>query len=257
MDNFIKLGRFFFAIAMVAFGIQHFIYAHFAAGVGPPWFPGAPLGAYLTGAVLTGTGVAMVLGTKTRWAAALLGAMLLMFFLLLHVPKVAASLHDAGRRTSAFEILAVCGGALVVAGTRSGERSGLKGNGASNKVATVGCFLLALSMVIFGVDHLLYARFVATLVPSWIPGHLFWTYLTAAGFIAAGVSNVVGKFGRLGATSLGLMFFLWFVLLHSPRVAASPRNANEWTSAFVALAMCGSSLVVAGSLPRENQRTDN
>jgi hypothetical protein len=38
MEKVITLGRIFFAIAMVVFGIKHFIYATFAAGLGPPWF---------------------------------------------------------------------------------------------------------------------------------------------------------------------------------------------------------------------------
>jgi hypothetical protein len=44
------------------------------------------------------------------------------------------------------------------------------------------------------------------------------------------------------------MFLLWVVIVHAPRVAAAPHNANEWTSAFVALAMAGSAWSVAGSL---------
>ena len=46
---------------------------------------------------------------------------------------------------------------------------------------------------------------------------------------------------------LGLMFFLWVILLHSPRVAASPRNQNEWNSFLVALAICGASWILAGA----------
>jgi hypothetical protein len=50
-----------------------------------------------------------------------------------------------------------------------------------------GPFLFASSSIVFGVDHLLYLRFVASLVPSWISWHLFWAYLTAFAFIAARV----------------------------------------------------------------------
>ena len=35
------------------------------------------------------------------------------------------------------------------------------------------------------------------------------------------------------------MFFLWVFVVHLPRVAASPHDGKEWTSALVALAMCG------------------
>jgi hypothetical protein len=40
------------------------------------------------------------------------------------------------------------------------------------------------------------------------------------------------------------------LIIHFPRVVTSPHNANEWTSAFIALAMSGSALAVAGTLAR-------
>jgi len=52
MDKLIQSGRYLFAIAFLAFGIQHFIYAKYAAGLGPPWIPGSPLRACFMGAAL-------------------------------------------------------------------------------------------------------------------------------------------------------------------------------------------------------------
>src|SRR5712692_5100090 len=120
-DPFLKLGRYFFALAFVAFGMQHFIYARFAVGLGPPWFPGRPLWACLTGVVFVAAGAAIVLGKKARVAATLLGTILLLFFLLLHIPRIAAQLHNPGPWTSGFEALALCGAALVLASTLPGE----------------------------------------------------------------------------------------------------------------------------------------
>jgi hypothetical protein len=54
----------------------------------------------------------------------------------------------------------------------------------------------------------------------------------------------------LAATLSGLMFFLWVISLHLPRVAAAVHNGDEWTSAFVALAMCGGSWVLAGTVKK-------
>lgn len=56
---------------------------------------------------------------------------------------------------------------------------------------------------------------------------------------------------------LGVMFLLWFLVLHVPLLAASPKNGNLWTSAFVPLATAGAAFVIAGgwrtgkSFPRE------
>jgi sorbitol-specific phosphotransferase system component IIBC len=100
------------------------------------------------------------------------------------------------------------------------------------------------------MQHLMYAKFVATLVPAWIPGQLFWAYFVGVAFFAAGLSIIARKLAPLAATLLGLMFLLWVILLHLPRVVASPHDGKEWTSAFVALAMSGSAFALAGALAR-------
>jgi hypothetical protein len=43
------------------------------------------------------------------------------------------------------------------------------------------------------------------------------------------------------------MFFSWVLILHAPRVWASPHNGNEWTSAFICLAMSGAAFAIAGT----------
>lgn len=52
---------------------------------------------------------------------------------------------------------------------------------------------------------------------------------------------------RPAASLLGIMFLLWVITLHMPRVAHTPNNPDEWNSAFVALAMSGISFAVAGA----------
>ena len=115
--SFPKVGRYFFALAMLAFGVQHFINEKLTIRVGPPWFPGRPIWAYLTGAAFVLSGVAILLGQKARLAATLLGAILFLLFLFLHIPRILVNLHDPGPWTSGFEILALCGSALVLAST--------------------------------------------------------------------------------------------------------------------------------------------
>jgi hypothetical protein len=98
------------------------------------------------------------------------------------------------------------------------------------------------------VQHLMYGHFVATLIPVWMPGRLFWAYFIGVAFVAAALAIASGKLARLASTLLGTMFFLWVVMLHAPRVAGALHNSNEWTSLLVALAMSGCGFVVAGAL---------
>ena len=77
-----------------------------------------------------------------------------------------------------------------------------------------GRFLLAVPMLVFPVLHFVYAGFVASIIPPWIPRHLFWTYFTAITIMAAGVSIVFKKHAQLAATLLGIEIFLFCALIH-------------------------------------------
>ena len=46
-------------------------------------------------------------------------------------------------------------------------------------------------MIVFGAQHFMYAAFIATLIPAWIPFHLFWVYFTGAGFIVALAGDIM------------------------------------------------------------------
>ena len=52
----------------------------------------------------------------------------------------------------------------------------------------------------------------------------------------------------LAAALLGGMIFIWFIILHIPKVIAAPAAdmGGELTSAFLALAYCGIAFVIAG-----------
>lgn len=232
MEKLSQLGRVLFAIAMAGFGIQFLVHAFLAGPApGPPWSPGRPLWAYLTTAVLLATSVCIAMGKNRHWAVLPLALLLLLRALVVFVPRLLANIHDPGPWTSGSELLALCGVALVLAG-----------------VVKLGRILFAAPLVVFGIQHFLYARFIATLVPAWIPGRLFWAYFVGAVFVAAAFSIATLKAARLSATLLGLMFFLWVLIVHLPRVAAASHNGNEWTSLLVALAMSGGALLVAGSV---------
>jgi uncharacterized membrane protein len=102
-------------------------------------------------------------------------------------------------------------------------------------------------MIAFGIDHFLYTDFVATLVPSWMPGHIFWTYFAGIALIGTGV-GIILKFTRKWVALLAsAMIFLWFILLHIPRAIADPNGnkGNEITSVFEALAFSGIALGIA------------
>ncbi|WP_353063067.1 hypothetical protein RBB77_17475 [Tunturibacter psychrotolerans] len=250
MNELLRAGRFFFAISMFCFGVEYFIYASGLKGPipGPPWLPGSQVGALLTGAALIAVAVCITTEKLARLSAVLLGCALFLYVLFLQFPRLIAQPHSPDPWTSGFELLALMGGAFVLA--RIETPDGLRLEPANNSLSHLvpfGRVVFAVALVVFAVQHFQYAKFVATIVPAWIPARLFWAYFVGVAFIAAAVAIVARKMARTASILLGTIFFIWVVILHVPRVAANPRDGNEVTSLLVALAMSGVSFILAES----------
>jgi hypothetical protein len=247
-------GRLLFATGTAAFGAQYLLQGHYLGGLPPvpPWAPGGSIGAYLVGVFLIVAAVCIAAQWNARLFAALIGTLFLICVVFLHLQHFSDVIHKGNDRTRALEPLALAAAAFVLAGTFSiGYAKSSTWQTALGIASKLARFVFAFTLIIFGWQHFEYAAYLASLVPAWLPAHLLWIYFTGVGFIAAGASIALKILGRLSATLLGLMFFLWVVILHAPRVFASLRNADEWSSLFVALAMAGASFLLASTLPNK------
>jgi len=244
-------GRIVFAIGIAAFGAQYLLYGHYLGGLPPvpPWAPGGKIGAYLVGVFLIVAAVSIAAQWNARLFAALIGALFLACVLFFHLQHLSDVIHKGNDRTRALEPLALAAAAFVLAGTFPTNPKSSAWHSILEISSRLARFVFAFTLIIFGWQHFEYAAYLATLVPAWLPAHLAWIYFTGAGFIAAGASIALKILGRFAATLLGLMFFLWVVILHAPRVYASLHNGDEWSSLFVALAMAGASFLLASTLP--------
>ena len=246
------IGRILFAIGIAAFGVQYLLHGHYLGGLPPvpPWAPGGTIGAYLVGVFLIVAAICIAAQWNARLFAVLLGTLFLLCVVFLHLQHFSDIIHKGNDRTRALEPLAIAAAAFILAGTYSNTSAkSSTWNSALGIASKLARFVFAFTLIIFGWQHFEYAAYLATLVPAWLPYHLAWIYFTGAGFIAAGACIALKILGRLSATALGLMFFLWVIMLHAPRVYASLHNADEWSSLFVALAMAGASFLVASTLP--------
>lgn len=253
------LGRYFFAISMVAFGLQQLMTAGFVRPVPPwpAWIPSHSFWAYLIGIVLLGAGVAIGTGYRARWAAAGLGTMIFLSILFLHLPLAATNPLAGFMWTNPCKALAMLGGVIILARSLPEEDPGRSSALARlfRKLSPLGPLFLAGFLILGGIQHFVYADFVAKLVPAWIPGLRFWVYFTGVALIAGGVGILLPKTRRLAATMSGIMMLLWVVLLHIPRALADLQNAGETSGVFEALALSGVAFIladrgrVAGLLP--------
>jgi uncharacterized membrane protein len=118
----------------------------------------------------------------------------------------------------------------------------------SEWVTTAASLLIAVPMFIFGVQHFIYLSFVANFIPAWIPWRSFWACFTGLALIAAACGIMLKRWALPAATLLGTMIFLWVLLLHTSRIAASPNDFGEWRGIFQALTMSGCAFALVGSL---------
>jgi uncharacterized membrane protein YphA (DoxX/SURF4 family) len=262
-DRTISTARIFYAVGLIGIGFQHFFFAQFIPMVvplWPTWIPGRPICVYLVGLVLILSGVSILSGFKARLTATLLGGLFLLSVILLHIPgRFLSGELSLGAWSNTLKALAFAGSSFVVASTfpdpetDDGRRQRFPIR-LLEKLIPYGEYALAVMVIVFGTDHFLYTAFVATLVPAWIPWHVFWTYFAGIALIASGLAILVGIVQHLAATMLGAMMFAWVFILHIPRAFTDPYGAigNEWTSVFEALALSGIAFILGQTLPIRN-----
>jgi uncharacterized membrane protein YphA (DoxX/SURF4 family) len=251
MDKLAPVGRLFFAISLAAFGVLQFLFGDFVAGRAPAWPAGVPgqlVWACGTGALFVAIGAAIALDKKAREAAFVSAGLVFVWAFLRNVPVALADKVYGGAWTSLWKGLVLVGGALTAA-------SLVKPNPA---FVWAGRVTLGAFMISSGIQHFLFAPFVKTLVPAWIPpDQSFWTYFAAVALIAGGAGLMVPRTTRLAAALSGLMIFLWVLLLHIPRALGAPDAAqvqNEWTAVFEALAFSGIAFMLTRVAPARPER---
>jgi uncharacterized membrane protein len=238
----------------VAFGILQLVFGRFVRLVPPlpPWVPWPSFWACLIGAALVLAGVAIATGRGAREALAGVGALLVLSILFLHLPKIATNPGVGAMWTNPCKALALLGGVILVAGALPGAQADRSPALARlfRRAAPLSPLFLALFLILAGIQHFVYQDFVATLVPAWIPGARYWVYLTGLALIAGGVGILVLKAAPLAATLVGIMIFLWVLLLHIPRAMTDPHPPGETAGVFEALALSGAAFILADRRPR-------
>jgi uncharacterized membrane protein len=242
MPRILTSARVLLALAFAGFALQ---YLRILPIAGPPWYPARGTLSISAGILLLAAAAGLLLRDAAHLAALLLGAALFLRVLVFHLPQLLMHLRDANIWTGFAEMLAIAGGAWMLAAELPGTRTPF-----TLALATAR-YVFAATLVILGVLHFMYAFFISNLIPAWIPGRFFFANFVGLCFIAAALAIATSVRARLAAYLLAAMFLIWVAILHAPRVAAAPHNGNEWTSMCIALAMGASSLAASATSLRK------
>jgi uncharacterized membrane protein len=118
----------------------------------------------------------------------------------------------------------------------------------------LGPLFYAAPIAAFGTEHFTITKVIASLVPAWIPWHLFWTYFVGTCFILAALSLVTGIQARLSASLLALTFFVFVVLMDIPGWLRHPQNRIALALVLRELSFSGGPLALAVSLTGDGRK---
>ncbi len=117
-----------------------------------------------------------------------------------------------------------------------------------DKLILLGPIFYAAPLAGFGTEHFTLTSTIASIVPPWMPWHLFWAYFVGACFIAAPLSVVTRIQARLSGSLLAFTFFCFVMLMDVPALVQDPRNRIVWALSFRELSFSSGALALAAGL---------
>ena len=118
----------------------------------------------------------------------------------------------------------------------------------AGRVVVLGPVFEAAALSVFAAEHFLAARDLKPIVPRWLPGPLFWTYLVGAAWLAAAISFIAWRHVRWSAALLALLFLIIVATIDLPNLPTQAADRFFWTLTMRELAFAGGAMVLAGSV---------
>jgi uncharacterized membrane protein len=254
MPSLLKIGRLLFALSVVASGIYQLVTGRYVnlvpvnpARLPPPWQ------VYLFGVLFVLIGVGLLIRRTVSAAAIVLAELLLVLFFGFGLRVALAHASTNYVWVDPLMILAILGGVGLAVVPHDGS-PGSSFDRVFEVAARFAPWALGAFLAYCGILHFPLAKYVANLIPPWIPAHMFWTYLAGVALIAGGIGLNVPKTARLAATLSGIMLFSWVFLVHIP-LAISTHTVSEVSRGFQALQDSAVAFMLAGTV-RGHKRRD-
>jgi uncharacterized membrane protein len=241
-------GRAIFAVTMIGLGIIGVVRRDFVPLWNPaPHVPAGGLLVFLVSLISLAAGVGLLIQRMAGAAARLLVATFFLWLLLFRLPNFFL-LPVFAACWSVFPLTVMLAAALVLYASFTSEwdRDHF-GFAVGSNGLRIARALYGLSLIFFGSAHFIDVKDTVSLIPNWLPGHLFWAYFTGCAFIAAGIAALTSVCARLAVTLSVLQITLFLVLVWLPIVATGPRNPFQWSETILNVALSAGGWVVADS----------
>jgi len=119
----------------------------------------------------------------------------------------------------------------------------------TQSIYRVGIVLYALVIGFFGINHFLNGTGFQNTIPSFLPYHIFWVYLTGVALIAAAISFLTGKQTKLAGLFLFAYLIIIVLTIHLPALIHSegaPIISIALTNLVKDTGLAGAALMIAG-----------
>lgn len=113
-----------------------------------------------------------------------------------------------------------------------------------NNLKNVGRIVFAIPFAIFGMMHFMAAGDMTGMVPSWVPGGVFWVYVTGVALIAATISLITKKRIYLASLLLAVLMGVFIMTIHLPAIIGGDQMAMP--SLMKDMSLAGGALLIAG-----------
>ena len=124
-----------------------------------------------------------------------------------------------------------------------------------DKIMPFGRLFFAMPLAVFGSEHFTIATDIASMVPSWIPWHMFWAYAIGLGFLLAALSMVLLIQARLAAALVGMTMFIFVCVMDIPGLASSLHDRFAWALTLRELSFGSGGFALAISLGNARRTT--
>ena len=117
-------------------------------------------------------------------------------------------------------------------------------------ISRIAIWLLAIVMIIFGIQHFRHPDIFANFVPPYLPGGDKWVYIVGAAFILAAIAFIINRFVALAGYLLAVLLLIFIITIHWPnfRDASSIENSQATLSNMLKdLAIAAFALYIASN----------